>query len=161
MFVLVSVKQYDAGGLVAGSWRRGRREAAGTARSGAPQQGTGNLDGGAHGTAAAELGVQGMVPAPGQRRERERGTERERERETHGKEGRDGEKKATVLGSPMCGSDEGKEVPRGSKEMRRPVPHGLRVDEPSGYSPARDRARRRVAGAGDGWIEEGMDLVGW
>ena len=25
----------------------------------------------------------------------------------------------------MCGSDEGKEVPRGRKEMRRPVPHGL------------------------------------
>ena len=49
MFVLVSVKQYDTGGLVGDSWRRGRREAAGTARSGAPQQGTGNLDGGGGG----------------------------------------------------------------------------------------------------------------
>lgn len=67
--------------------------------------------------------VQGMVPAPGQRRQRERGALSERE--THGKEGRDGEKKATVLGSLMYGSDEGKEVPRGSKEMRRPVPHRL------------------------------------
>ena len=36
------------------------------------------------------------------------------------------------------------------------MPHELRGDEPSGYSPARDRARRRVAGAGElscCWIE--------
>ena len=32
----------------------------------------------------------------------------------------------------------------------------LRGDEPSGSSPTRDRSRRRVAGAGDGWIEEGI-----
>ena len=37
VFVLVSVKQYAGGGLVASSWQRGRREAAGTAMSGAPQ----------------------------------------------------------------------------------------------------------------------------
>ena len=36
------------------------------------------------------------------------------------------------------------------------MPRGLRGDEPSGYSPAQDRVRRRVAGAGElscCWIE--------
>ena len=85
-----------------------------------------------------------MVPA-GKRK-----GERRHERELW--EGTENKRKGGRHGLIRCSG----EVAAGPEELRRPVPRGLRGDEPSGYSPARDRARRRVAGAGDGWIEEGI-----
>ena len=55
----------------------------------------------------------------------------------------------------MCGSNEGKEVPRGSKEMRRLVPHGLRGDEPLQRGEAQSRG-----GSKRGACEQGAQSSG-
>ena len=83
-------------------------------------------------------------------REREREIVRERDREGKEKGDDGGEQRGGLVHLVVrrgCCRAGGAEEAGGSR---------LRGDEPSGSSPTRDRSRRRVAGAGDGWIEEGI-----